>query len=85
MDGERYGRSHTQVSGHCVSTRYFISWGSICSRKSIFNCLPTVMVPDRPITADLLIDIIVTTKTTLAVLPPSLIEEMSRLEEGQKG
>lgn len=67
----------------CINPLFHLM-GFYMFQESIFHGLPTVIGPDRPMTADLLTDIMLTTSPTIAVLPPSLIEDMSRLEEGRK-
>ncbi|KEF56727.1 uncharacterized protein A1O9_06917 [Exophiala aquamarina CBS 119918] len=52
-------------------------------QESIFHGIPTILGPDRPMTAEILADILTTTKPTIGILPPSLIEDLSRSEVGR--
>ncbi|KAJ9646719.1 hypothetical protein H2204_000411 [Knufia peltigerae] len=86
LDGDRraiWSIPRSDERSLCVNPLFHLM-GFYMFQESIFHGLPTVMGPDRPMTAELLIDIILTTSPTIAVLPPSLIEDMSRLLEGRK-
>lgn len=66
----------------CINPLYHLM-GLYMFQESIFHGIPVVIGPDRPITAEILTDIITTTRPTIAILPPSLIEELSRSDEGK--
>lgn len=66
----------------CINPLFHLM-GLYMFQESLFHGIPVVIAPDRNITAELLTDVLTTTKPTIAILPPSLIEELSRSEDGR--
>lgn len=66
----------------CINP-FFHLMGLYMFQESLFHGIPVVIAPDQHITAELLTDIVVATKPTIAILPPSLIEELSRFKDGR--
>lgn len=52
--------------------------------ESIFHATPFIQFPDRPMTTDLFGQVVKATRPANAMLPPSIIEELSSSEEGRK-
>ncbi|KAJ5153496.1 uncharacterized protein N7482_009974 [Penicillium canariense] len=52
--------------------------------ESIFHATPFIQFPNRPMTVDLFSQIVKATRPASAMLPPSIIEELSSSEEGLK-
>ncbi|KAJ6033651.1 hypothetical protein N7444_011422 [Penicillium canescens] len=52
--------------------------------ESIFHATPFIQFPDRPMTTDLFCQVVKATRPVNAMLPPSIIEELSSSEAGLK-
>ncbi|KAF9895335.1 hypothetical protein FE257_000239 [Aspergillus nanangensis] len=66
------------------STPFFHLMGFLAFTESIFHNVPFVNLPDQPLSVKLLVDTIKRAKPTAAMLPPSIIEDMSQSEDGVK-
>lgn len=66
----------------CINPLFHLM-GLYMFQESIFHGIPVVIGPDKPITADILAEVLITTQPTIAILPPSLIEELSRSDDGK--
>ncbi|KAL4931086.1 uncharacterized protein BDV17DRAFT_289083 [Aspergillus undulatus] len=64
------------------STPSFYLMGFLSFTESIFHNVPFVNLPDKPLSVDLLADTVRKTKPTAAMLPPSILEDMSHTEAG---
>ncbi|GIK05627.1 putative NRPS-like protein biosynthetic cluster [Aspergillus viridinutans] len=62
-------------------TPYFHLMGLASFFESIFHNIPFVATPDQPLSVNLLIDVIRATHPTATILPPSILEDMSRSQE----
>ncbi|KAF7131232.1 hypothetical protein CNMCM5793_004282 [Aspergillus hiratsukae] len=62
-------------------TPYFHLMGLASFFESIFHNIPFVAMPDQPLSVNLLIDVIRATHPTATILPPSILEDMSRSPE----
>ncbi|KAL4966026.1 putative NRPS-like enzyme [Aspergillus stella-maris] len=71
-------------SDHLVlsTTPFFHLMGFLAFTESIFHSVPFVNLPDKPLSVDLLADTIKQTHATAAMLPPSILEDMSQSEIG---
>ncbi|KAF7154930.1 hypothetical protein CNMCM5623_003188 [Aspergillus felis] len=61
---------------------YFHLMGLVFFFESIFHNVPFVANPDQPLSVNLLTDIIRATHPTATILPPSILEDMSRSQKG---
>lgn len=59
------------------TTPFFHLMGFIVFVEAIFHGIPFVISPDKPPAVDLLVDVMNAARPTAAILPPSLLEEMS--------
>ncbi|KAL5355581.1 hypothetical protein BJX96DRAFT_184183 [Aspergillus floccosus] len=64
------------------SSPFFHMMGFAAFVEAIFHDVPFVNLPDKPISVEVLADTIRRTKPTAAVLPPSILEDMSQTEAG---
>lgn len=62
------------------TTPFFHLMGFIAFTASIFHHIPFVICPDKPLSVELLTGTIQSTKPAAALLPPSMVEEMSHSE-----
>ncbi|RLL93364.1 hypothetical protein CFD26_101118 [Aspergillus turcosus] len=62
-------------------TPYFHLMGLVSFFESIFHNIPFAAMPDQPLSVNLLIDVIRATHPTATILPPSILEDMSRFQE----
>ncbi|KAB8263537.1 hypothetical protein BDV32DRAFT_146354 [Aspergillus pseudonomiae] len=63
---------------------FFHMMGLYMFTESIFHATPFVQFPDRPMTIDLFSQVVKATRPAHAMLPPSVIEELSASPEGLK-
>jgi hypothetical protein len=61
---------------------FFHFMGLLNMVTPIFFRTPFLLSPDKPLTADLLSQIIVEKKPETAILPPSILEELSSSDLG---
>jgi len=66
----------------CINPLFHLM-GLYMFQESLFHGIPVVIAPDRPMTAEILSSVIASTNPTIAILPPSLIEDLSRSEAGK--
>lgn len=59
--------------------------GYMALMESLFHSIPFVTPPDKPLSPDLIVDVIDAAKPTAAVFPPSLLEEMSHSDRALDG
>ncbi|KAE8152317.1 hypothetical protein BDV25DRAFT_170593 [Aspergillus avenaceus] len=64
------------------TTPFFHLMGLYGLTSAIFHGSPLVNLPDKPVSVDLIIDTIRSTKPTAATLTPSVIEDMSQVQAG---
>ncbi|KAL4954314.1 NRPS-like enzyme [Aspergillus filifer] len=64
------------------TTPFFHLMGFLAFTESIFHNVPFVNLPDKPLSVDLLADTVKQTHATAAMLPPSILEDMSQSETG---
>lgn len=61
------------------TTPFFHLMGLLAFTESLFHHTPFVVLPDKPLSVDLLISAITATKPAAAMMPPSLLEDMSHV------
>ncbi|KAL4938764.1 hypothetical protein BDV06DRAFT_231536 [Aspergillus oleicola] len=64
------------------TTPFFHLMGLLAFTESIFHDVPFVNLPDKPLSVELLADTVKKTKATAAMLPPSILEDMSHTKAG---
>ncbi|KAL1885457.1 putative NRPS-like protein biosynthetic cluster [Paecilomyces lecythidis] len=62
------------------TTPFFHLMGFVPLVEAIFHGFPFVTGPDKPLAVDFLVDVMKATRPTAALLPPSLLEEMSHFD-----
>ncbi|KAL1969482.1 hypothetical protein VTN77DRAFT_8920 [Rasamsonia byssochlamydoides] len=67
------------------TTPFFHMLGYVALIESLFHNVPFVIPPDKPLSPDLIADVMDATKPTAAVFPPSVLEEMSHSERALNG
>ncbi|EAU30279.1 conserved hypothetical protein [Aspergillus terreus NIH2624] len=82
--GRQFGFfSHLGADDLVLSTTpFFHLMGFIAFIESIFHNVPFTYLPDKPLSVELLNDAIKKTKPKAAILPPSVLEDMSQTETG---
>ncbi|EPS28358.1 hypothetical protein PDE_03304 [Penicillium oxalicum 114-2] len=83
-EGRQFGFFGSLGPDHLVlsTTPFFHLMGFIPLTVSIFHNVPFTYLPDKPLSVEILADTIKKTKPKVAVLPPSLLEDMSQTETG---
>ncbi|GFN14080.1 putative NRPS-like enzyme [Aspergillus tubingensis] len=61
------------------TTPFFHLMGLLAFFESLFHHIPFVILPEKPLSADLITSAITATKPAAAMLPPSLLEDMSHV------
>ncbi|PYI09236.1 NRPS-like enzyme [Aspergillus sclerotiicarbonarius CBS 121057] len=61
------------------TTPFFHLMGLLAFTESLFHHTPFVVLPDKPLSVDLISSAIVTTNPTGALLPPSILEDISHV------
>ncbi|KAL4807921.1 hypothetical protein BDV18DRAFT_168140 [Aspergillus unguis] len=64
------------------TTPFFHLMGFLSFAESVFHGVPFINLPDKPLSVQLLADTVEKTKPTAAMLPPSILEDMSHSELG---
>ncbi|PYH43451.1 NRPS-like enzyme [Aspergillus saccharolyticus JOP 1030-1] len=77
--GRRSALLHDLEPGQRVlaTAPLFHLMGLIAFTEALFHQIPFVMCPDKPLSVDLLVDVIQTTHPTAVLLPPSILEDIS--------
>jgi acyl-coenzyme A synthetase/AMP-(fatty) acid ligase len=60
------------------TTPFFHILGYLSILESLFHNIPFVIPPDKPLSLDLITDVMDATNPTAAIFPPSLLEDMSK-------
>ncbi|RDW80997.1 putative NRPS-like enzyme [Aspergillus mulundensis] len=84
------GRKHALYNGYAIDsgalllslTPNFHLMGFIGPFASIFHGIPYVAAPDGPLSVQMLSDTVRATKPNIAMVPPSILEDMSHSEAG---
>ncbi|PWY76131.1 NRPS-like enzyme [Aspergillus sclerotioniger CBS 115572] len=61
------------------TTPFFHLMGLLAFTESLFHHTPFIVLPDKPLSVDLISSVITTTRPTAALLPPSILEDISHV------
>ncbi|RAK78914.1 NRPS-like enzyme [Aspergillus fijiensis CBS 313.89] len=77
--GRQSSMFHDLQAGQLVmsTTPLFHLMGLIAFTEALFHEIPFVMCPDKPLSVDIIVDVIQATQPTAVLLPPSILEDMS--------